>query len=51
MGFLKDSTLGVSEVLVVRVSAKSFLNEGLEHGRFGCDVIAKFSEPFLLMYA
>ena len=40
--------------LVVHVSGKSFLNEGLEYGRLGCAVIAKFSEPslrFLLMYA
>ena len=40
--------------LVVRVSGKSFLNEGLEYGRLVCAFIAKFSEPslgFLLMYA
>ena len=40
--------------LVVPVSGKSFMNEGLECGCLGCAVIAKFSEPslrFLLMYA
>ena len=39
--------------LVVRVSGKSFLNEGLEYCHFVCAFIAKFSEPslrFLLMY-
>ena len=39
--------------LVVHVSGKSFLNEGLEYGRLGCAFIAKFSESslwFLLMY-
>ena len=40
--------------LVVRVSGKSFLNEGLEYGRLVCALIGKFSEPslrFLLMFA
>ena len=40
--------------LVVCISGKSFLNEGLEYGCLGSAVIAKFSEPslrFLLMSA
>ena len=40
--------------LVVRVSGKSFLKEGLEYGRLGCAFIAKLLEPplrLLLMYA
>ena len=40
--------------IVVRVSGKSFLNEGLEYGCSGCAFIARLLEPslqFLLMYA
>ena len=33
--------------LVVCISGKSFLNEGLEYGRLSHNVIAKFSEPSL----
>ena len=42
------------DFIVVRVSGKSFLNEGLECGRLGCAFIARLLEPslqFLLMYA
>ena len=40
--------------LIVRISGKSFLNEGFKYGRLGCAFITKFLEPslqFLLMYA
>ena len=33
--------------LVVRISRKSFLNEGLKYGRLSHVFIAKFSEPSL----
>ena len=39
---------------VARVCENSFFNEGMEYGRLGCSVLAKFSEPslrFLLMHA
>ena len=39
---------------VARVCEKSFFNEGMEYGRLGYSVLAKFSEPslrFLLMHA
>ena len=40
--------------LVVCVSGKSFLNEGMEYGCLGCAALVNFSEPslrFLWMYA
>ena len=39
---------------VARVCENSFFNEGMEYGRLGYSVLAKFSEPslrFLLMHA
>ena len=52
--FLEDPTLAILKFLIVRVCGKSFLNEGVEFGSLGCDVLANFLEPslrFLLMYA
>ena len=39
--------LAFLKFLIVYVSRKSFLNEGLEYGCLGCAVIAKFLEPSL----
>ena len=39
--------LAFLKFLIVYVSGKSFLNEGLEYGCLGCAVIAKFLEPSL----
>ena len=36
--------------LVVSVCGMSFLNEGMEYGRLGCAVLAKFPEPSLQFF-
>ena len=41
---LGDQTLDTSEVFVVRVSKKTFLNEVLECGCLSCATIAEFLE-------
>ena len=44
---LGDQTLGTSEVFVVRVSRKRFLNKVLECGRLNHATIVEFLEPSL----
>ena len=54
LSFWRIPRLPFLKFLVVRVCGKSFLNEGVEFGSLGCDVLANFLEPslrFLLMYA